>query len=196
MSGSDQKKIKHAQGDEQRMTERLIATASQTVGPFFHLAGNMHLGCVARPRVDGSRIRLACRVIDGDGIPVPDALIELWQADANGNYGDPSFGGFGRLGSDENGFCVFETVRPGRVAGLNGALQAPHINLIVFARGLLKHLYTRVYFERDAENADDAVLATIPADRRETLLARAAGPDTWNFEIHLCGDRETVFFDI
>jgi protocatechuate 3,4-dioxygenase alpha subunit len=178
------------------MTEPLIATASQTVGPFFHVAGNMDLGCVVRQAAGGQRIRLACRVIDGDGLPVPDALIELWQADTRGNYGDPSFGGFGRLAADENGVCVFETVRPGRVAGLNGVPQAPHINLIVFARGLLKHLYTRVYFAGDPANADDAVLAMIPAERRETLLAQAGAPETWNFEIHLCGDRETVFFDI
>ena len=178
------------------MSEAFVATASQTVGPFFHLAGNMDHGCVAGPGVAGEHIRLACRVFDGDGVPVPDALIELWQAGANGNYGDPGFDGFGRLGSDENGWCVFETVRPGRVSGLNGAPQAPHINLIVFARGLLKHLHTRVYFAGDAANADDAVLAMIPGERRETLTAHAAGADTWDFEIHLCGDRETVFFDI
>lgn len=174
------------------MTEPLVASASQTVGPFFHLG----LGCVAGPSVEGQRIRLACRVVDGDGVPVPDALIELWQADANGNYGDPAFGGFGRLGSDENGLCVFETVRPGSIAGPIGVPQAPHINLIVFARGLLKHLYTRVYFEGDPANEDDAVLEMVPAERRETLIAHAAGPDTWNFEIRLCGEPETVFFDI
>jgi protocatechuate 3,4-dioxygenase, alpha subunit len=178
------------------MTETLVATASQTVGPFFHLAGNMDLGSVAGSGVEGERIRLSCRVLDGDGVLVPDALIELWQAGANGNYNDPSFGGFGRLGSDENGICAFETVRPGRVPGPNGAPQAPHINLIVFARGLLKHLYTRVYFAGDPANQDDPVLAMIPGERRDTLIAHAAGPDTWNFEIHLCGDRETVFFDI
>jgi protocatechuate 3,4-dioxygenase, alpha subunit len=173
------------------MSETLVASASQTVGPFFHLAGNMDLGCVAGPAAEGHRIRLACRVFDGDGVTVPDALIELWQADANGNYGDPAFGGFGRLASDENGVCVFETVRPGRVA-----LQAPHINVIVFARGLLKHLYTRVYLADDPANHDDAVLAMIPGDRRQTLMAHSTEPRVWSFEIHLCGDRETVFFDI
>lgn len=174
------------------MSELLIACASQTVGPFFHLAGNMDLGCVAGPEVEGLRIRLACRVFDGDGVSVPDALIEVWQADANGSYG----GCFGRLASDEQGVCVFETVRPGRVAGPKGAPQAPHINLIVFARGLLRHLYTRVYFAGDRANEDDAVLAMIPAERRHTLMAHSAEPRVWNFEIHLCGDRETVFFDI
>jgi protocatechuate 3,4-dioxygenase alpha subunit len=182
------------------MNETLIASASQTVGPFFHLAGNMDLGCVARPGAPGERIRLTCRVFDGDGVPVIDALIELWQADANGTYGDPGFGGFGRLASDQDGACVFETVRPGRVAGASTALhktrQAPHINLIVFARGLLKHLYTRIYFAGDPANEHDAILAMIPAERRSTLIAQAAAPDAWNFEIHLCGDRETVFFDI
>jgi protocatechuate 3,4-dioxygenase alpha subunit len=182
------------------MNEILVATASQTVGPFFHLAGNMDLGCVARPGAPGERIRLTCRVFDGDGVPVPDALIELWQADANGIYGDPAFGGFGRLASDENGVCVFETVRPGRAEGPNTAFhktpQAPHINLIVFARGLLKHLYTRMYFAGDPANDDDVILAMIPAERRATLVAQSAAADAWNFEIHLCGDRETVFFDI
>jgi protocatechuate 3,4-dioxygenase alpha subunit len=178
------------------MTDTLVATASQTVGPFFHVAGNMDLARVAGPGVDGPRIRLACRIFDGDGVPVPDALIEVWQADPNGIYNDPAFGGFGRLGSDENGLCIFETVRPGRVAGPNGASQAPHVNLIVFARGLLKHLYTRVYFADDPANADDAVLAMVPRERRETLIAHATEPATWNFEIHLCGERETVFLDI
>jgi protocatechuate 3,4-dioxygenase alpha subunit len=178
------------------MNEPLIATASQTVGPFFHLAGSMDLGCVARPGVSGESIRLTCRIFDGDGVPVPDALIELWQADANGTYGDPLFGGFGRLASDENGVCTFETVRPGRVAGQDGVSRAPHINLIVFARGLLKHLYTRMYFAGDPANEADAILAMIPAERRATLIAQAAAPDAWNFEIHLCGDRETVFFDV
>jgi protocatechuate 3,4-dioxygenase alpha subunit len=157
------------------------------------MAGSTGLACVAKPSVQGERIRLICRVFDGDGVPVPDALIEIWQADANGTYGDPAFGGFGRLGSDENGVCTFETVRPGRVAGPNGAPQAPHINLIVFARGLLKHLYTRVYFDDDPA---DGILAMVPGERRATLIAHPAEPGIWNFEIHLCGDRETVFFDI
>jgi protocatechuate 3,4-dioxygenase alpha subunit len=173
------------------MSDALVATASQTVGPFFHLAGNMDLACVAAPDVAGERVRLALRVVDGDGVPVPDALIELWQANPAGEYGDPAFGGFGRLNSDQNGTSVFETVRPGSVAG-----QAPHINVIVFARGLLKHLYTRVYFAGDPANEDDAVLTMIPAERRGTLMAQAAAPDAWNFEIRLCGDGETVFFDL
>jgi len=182
------------------MNEILIATASQTVGPFFHIAGNMDVACVAAPNAPGEHIRLTCRVFDGDGVPIPDALIELWQADCRGIYGDPAFGGFGRLASDENGVCVFETVRPGRVAGPDSdphaKTQAPHINLIVFARGLLKHLYTRIYFAGDPANEHDAILAMIPAERRATLIAQAAALDAWNFEIHLCGGRETVFFDI
>jgi protocatechuate 3,4-dioxygenase, alpha subunit len=178
------------------MSETLVPSASQTVGPFFHLPGMMELACIAGPDVPGERIQLVCRVLDGDGVAVPDALIEVWQADPSGKYGDPVFGGFGRLCSDENGVCVFETMRPGRVAGLNGAMQAPHISLIIFARGLLKHLYTRLYFAGDPANDEDAVLAMVPEERREKLIARSAEPNVWSFEIHLCGDRETVFFDI
>ena len=131
-------------------------------------------------------------------------MIELWQADSQGCYAhaidprygdaDPNFNGFGRLETDLNGCCTFETVKPGCVANEG----APHINVIVLARGLLKQLYTRIYFADDPANANDPVLALVPEDRRSTLLAkRIQGQNnTWSIEIRLQGEAETVFFDL
>jgi protocatechuate 3,4-dioxygenase alpha subunit len=176
----------------------LIPSASQTVGPFFNFAltPDARLGVLAGEGAEGDRISLEFRVVDGDGAPTPgDSMIELWQADARGRYtkGHPNFRGFGRLETSPEGRCTFETVKPGPVDG-----QAPHINVIVFARGLLKQLYTRVYFEGEAANAHDPVLALVPEDRRGTLLARLVEgrPDAWSIEIRLQGEGETVFFDV
>ena len=188
----------------------LVPIPSQTVGPFFHLGltGTRSAGTLVTPESRGERIRLVCRVLDGEGVPVPDAMIEIWQANAEGRYNhpedtqdkelDPSFHGFGRLATDEHGMCRFETIRPGRVAGPGGALQASHINVSVFARGILKRLATRIYFAGDPHTLNDAVLALAPAERRQTLLARThnSSPCEWHFDIHLCGDHETVFFDV
>jgi protocatechuate 3,4-dioxygenase alpha subunit len=180
---------------------RLTPSASQTVGPFFNFAltPNEHLGVMARDGAEGERIALTFRVVDGDGVATPgDSMIELWQADARGRYthgADPNFCGFGRLETDVNGECTFATVKPGAVTETDGSLQAPHINVIVFARGLLKHLYTRVYFEGEAANAHDGVLALVPEDRRGTLMARQVA-GAWRMEIRLQGEGETVFFDV
>jgi protocatechuate 3,4-dioxygenase alpha subunit len=181
----------------------LIPTASQTVGPFFNFAltANRALGVLARDGAEGQRIRLQFRVVDGDGVPTPgDSMIELWQSDARGRYAecDPNFQGFGRLETDSAGECVFETLKPGPVPDRQGGMQSPHIDVAVFARGLLKQLYTRVYFEGEPANAHDPVLALVPAARRATLLARpvAGQPDAWFLEIRLQGEGETVFFDL
>jgi protocatechuate 3,4-dioxygenase alpha subunit len=189
---------------------RLIPSASQTVGPFFNFAltSNFNLGILARDGAEGERIRLAFRVVDGDGAPTPaDSLIELWQADSFGRYAhgrdpraagaDPNFYGFGRLETDANGECVFETVKPGAVPDGSG-IQAPHINVIILARGLQRHLHTRVYFAGHPANAHDPVLALVPEERRGTLLATqsAEQPGTWFIEIRLQGAGETVFFDV
>lgn len=185
-------------------------TPSQTIGPFFHLCLTVDetAGRLAGPGAEGEHVTLICRISDGDGIPVDDAMIELWQADASGTYNhpddpryadqDPAFRGFGRLATNNEGVCVFETVKPGRTPASNGAQEAPHINVSVFARGLLKRAVTRIYFAGDPANQQDPVLAMTPADRRDTLLARqdSAEPSTWTFDIHLCGERETVFFEI
>lgn len=183
-------------------------TASQTVGPYFHLGCTEHssVGILASPETKGQRIRLTSRVFDGDGVPVNDAMIELWQANAQGKYNhpddpqpraiDPAFHGFGRLATDENGVCTFETVLPGRVPANDGKLQAAHINVSVFARGILKRLATRIYFAGDPALADDPILALVPDTRRKTLLAQQAGAGEWIFDVHLCGEKETVFFDV
>jgi protocatechuate 3,4-dioxygenase alpha subunit len=167
------------------MSMELIPTPSQTIGPFFHL-------CLT-PQADlgslkGERIRLVCRILDGDGTPVNDAMIEFWQADAAGEYGR-----FGRLCTNPDGLCVFDTVRPGRVE-----YEAPHVNAMIFARGLLKQLYTRIYFAGESSNASDPILALVPGNRRDTLIANQNSEDSsvWNFEIRLCSDCETVFFDV
>lgn len=182
---------------------------SQTVGPFFHLGltANIPLGTLAKREAKGEHIRLRFRLLDGDGAPVPDGMIELWQADASGKYDhpadtqerspDPALCGFGRLATDSTGACTFETVRPGRVAVGNTGCQAAHINVSVFARGLLARLCTRVYFEGDPALDEDPILRLVPADRRHTLIAkRGADPGEWTFDIHLQGAQETVFFDV
>ena len=186
----------------------LVATPSQTVGPFFHfgLAAKATLGCLVRPDTPGARISLQIRVLDGDGVPLPDALIELWQADAEGRYVRPSdpqdvlnpegFCGFGRLPTGADGSCTFETIRPGRVTSEAGQAQAAHINVCLFARGLLRQVYTRIYFAGDEFIASDVVLAQVPESRRDTLLAREAAPGVWMFDVRLQGDGETVFFDL
>lgn len=168
-------------------------TPSQTIGPFFHLCLTAYEigGSLAGPAVQGERLTLIVRVLDGDGAPVDDAVIELWQADA-------TFRGFGRLPTDEQGTCVFETVKPGRATSSNGTPEAPHIDVSVFARGLLKRAVTRIYFAGDPANEQDPVLALASAERRNTLIARP-DPDqlqVWKFDIHLCGEYETVFFEI
>ena len=187
----------------------LVPTPSQTVGPFFkiELTTDEHcVKCVAGPQAKGDRVWIKFRVLDGDCVPVNDAMLEIWQADANGKYKhpddlqpgklDPSWIGFGRLATGEDGSCELESIRPGRV-GYN-ALPAPHLTVAVFARGMLKQLYTRVYFSGDPANDEDPTLQLVPPDRRNTLMAQPdpAGPGHWLFDVRLQGDQETVFFDV
>jgi protocatechuate 3,4-dioxygenase alpha subunit len=147
-------------------------------------------------------------VLDGDGVVVPDAMLEIWQADAQGRYADPqdkralpnaTFRGFGRCGTDANGGYAFDTIKPGVVPDPDGKPQAPHILLAIYARGMLLHLYTRIYLSGEAGNATDPVLALVPLDRRPTLIAQRAqcnGSAVYRLDIHLQGDNETVFFDV
>ena len=190
---------------------RLRQTPSQTVGPFFSKA-LLHEGwndLAARGAV-GRTLVLTGQVLDGDGAPVPDALLEIWQANAAGRYDhpddvrdtplDPHFQGFGRVGTDEQGRFRFRTIKPGSVPGAGTALQAPHINVSVFARGLLKRLVTRIYFPDEPLNAQDPVLNAVPdVARRATLIARSTDGESepgLHFDIVLQGDNETVFFDV
>ena len=194
------------------MPEKLIPTPSQTVGPFFHLGlDRPEWSDLTAGNPEGERIVIEGRVLDGDGAPVPDAVIELWQANAAGRYAhpddtqtdkplDPRFHGFGRAATDAEGRFRIDTIRPGPVPGRGNALQAPHINVVLFARGLLKHLYTRIYFADESANATDPLLSSIDDEAvRGTLLARLAGdgsPKRYHFDIVMQGENETAFLDI
>jgi protocatechuate 3,4-dioxygenase, alpha subunit len=183
------------------------ATPSQTVGPYFSIGLPFAAGPYVVPEGTPGAIQVAGRVYDGAGDLVTDFLIETWQADPCGRFADlhgqgehtllSGFRGFGRCGyEDGDGSYEFVTVKPGCVAGPGGELQAPHINVSVFARGLRHRCVTRIYFADEAvPNAEDPVLATVPAARRETLLAQPT-EDGYRFDIRLQGPRETVFFDI
>ncbi len=187
-------------------------TPSQTIGPFFHRALLREQWNDVAP--DDSRadiMTIEGRVLDGAGAAVSDAMIELWQADATGHYNHPEdredgaakhfgFRGFARVATGADGRFHLRTIKPGPVPGEDEALQAPHINVSVFARGLLKRLATRIYFPDEPLNQRDAVLNAVPPTRRSTLIALPApgqgGGRVLRFDIVLQGERETVFFDL
>ncbi len=195
---------------------RLKQTPSQTVGPFFAFAlsapqygyahGGLASGELADELTPGERIRLVGRVLDGAGEPIPDAMLEVWQADSEGRYAHPAdgrpsnqrFRGFGRFGTgtDPQSRFTFTTVKPGPVDGG----QAPHVNVIVFMRGMLSHAYTRIYFSDEAAaNARDPVLQSVPEERRGTLIAQREETQAgivYRRDIVMQGDGETVFFDV
>jgi protocatechuate 3,4-dioxygenase alpha subunit len=194
----------------------LKQTPSQTLGPFFAYGltpeqyGYAHRGiagnALAARHVPGEHVRIEGRIFDGAGAPIDDAMIEIWQADTDGRYAGADhdttesagrgFMGFGRCGTDDEGGFWFATIKPGAI----GDGQAPHIGVIVQARGILNHAFTRIYFADEAEaNRADPALKSVPEDRRDTLIsARSetpAGP-IYHFDIHMQGDDETVFFDV
>jgi protocatechuate 3,4-dioxygenase, alpha subunit len=196
-------------------------TGSQTVGPFFHL-GFAYLECqnLAGESVAGERVTIRGKVLDGDGNIVPDAVLEIWQADPAGRYASdisrqnsaaPRFLGFGRIETDDNGEFQFTTTKPGRVPSPDDGLQAPHLVITLFSRGLLKPLLTRVYFPDEPSNAADPILKLVPPERRSTLIAKRSaeagaknGPENTSanapvkildWTIVMQGEGETVFFD-
>jgi protocatechuate 3,4-dioxygenase, alpha subunit len=186
----------------------LPATTSQTVGPFFGIGLKWHyVDNLAGAGAHGEKIEIAGRVLDGDGQPIPDAVLELWQADADGKYAhhgdtqqkpvDPEFSGFGRIPTAEDGTFRFTTIKPGQVPGPDGQLQAPHIVVSVFMRGLLRRLVTRIYFPDEPCNHDDFALNLVEPARRNTLIAgkSATGGAHFEWNIIMQGPDETVFFD-
>ncbi|MGQ0675940.1 MAG: protocatechuate 3,4-dioxygenase subunit alpha [Rhodospirillales bacterium] len=192
---------------------KLIPTGSQTVGPYFAVGlARPEWSDLTRYGASGEKIRIAGRVLDGDGAPINDAMLEIWQANAAGKYNhpddtqdkkaDPKFLGFGRACTDNEGRYRITTVKPGPVPGRGNTLQAPHINVAVFARGVLKQLVTRIYFadEAQANDADPVLGAISDKKARATLLARPGRGKNdiaiYRFDVILQGKGETAFFDI
>jgi len=200
-------------------------TPSQTVGPFFAYGLTPKGRCqwdpngsyswkntvesdLVTPDASGTRIRIEGRVLDGDGAPINDAMIEIWQADAQGRYAgardgralpNTQFKGFGRSATDKAGVFAFDTIKPGQVAGPGGKPQAPHIVVCIFSRGMLRQIYTRLYFDDEPANATDPILTLVPADRRGTLIAHkqpGTGTPLYVFDIRVQGENETVFFEV
>jgi len=187
----------------------LKQTPSQTIGPFFH-PGLLHgsENVLVNDQTSGQRIRIVGTVFDGDGKPISDALLEIWQPDAQGFFNHPAdphsmeadqhFRGFGRAGTVNEGRFEFKTIKPGRIYGHDGQLQAPYINLRIFSRGMLIQAYTRMYFSDESTKEGDSLLNSIEPERRETLIAVRENTNdlpTYRFDIHLQGEHETVFFE-
>lgn len=184
---------------------RVPTTTSQTVGPFFQIGfeplQRVDVGSAETP---GERVTVEGRIVDGAGNGVPDACLEIWQADPNGRYPNPEtredggsdFDGFGRIPTDEQGRFRFTTIKPGAVAGLHDSKQAPHLAVSIFMRGLMKRLVTRMYFPNDPGHLNDPVLSLVDAARRQTMVARAAEPPgALCWDVVLQGPNETVFLD-
>ncbi len=176
------------------MTDRLGTTPSQTVGPFLSIGLDWPRAADIVPADAPGAVSIRGRVTDGDGAPVGDALIEIWHADPDGRLdAGTGFQGFGRCATDRDGGFAFRTRKPGRVDDE----QAPHVDVLVFARGLLRHLVTRIYFpDEDAANGRDPVLRVLPAERAALLIATTEADSALRFDIRLQGEGETPFFDL
>ena len=175
------------------------ASTSQTVGPYFSIGLNLLLRSdLATTDVPGERFTLEGRVLDANRRPIPDALIEIWQANAAGTYPQEqdTFRGFGRVATDTDGAFRFTSIKPGPVPGPLGTTQAPHLEVSVFMRGLLIRLTTRMYFPDDAANATDPILRLVPTARLATLIAKKTASGVLHWDLLMQGDDETVFFDI
>ena len=187
----------------------LQATTSQTVGPYFRIGLQwLNRDNLIGAGVAGERVTIQGRVLDGDGSHVPDAVLEIWQANAKGKYAhpedtqakllEPGFTGYGRVPTNREGVFRFATIKPGPVPSPDGKEQAPHLLVSVFMRGLLKRLITRIYFPDEPRNAGDYILNLVEPERRSTLIAkRIAGlPDALEWNVALQGADETVFFEL
>ncbi len=168
-------------------------TPSQTIGPFFGVLlpdrGLVSILAPGSPGASGPRVTVTGTVIDGGGDPISDALVEVWQGGGDAH-------GFGRIPTNDVGGFAFETVKPGPLPGPGHRMQAPHLAVGLFARGLLTRLVTRVYFDDEPANARDPILMSVPRDRRPTLIGVTEGVGRYRFDIVLQGPRETVFFDV
>ena len=186
-------------------------TPSQTVGPFYAIGlTRKPMNVMVTETTQGQRIRVEGQVLDGDGKPIPDVMVEIWQANSYGRYNHPddkqekpldaTFIGWGRSGTDENCLYGFETIKPGPVPGADDSIQAPHINVVIFARGMLVHAYTRMYFADETANENDPVLNSIKSKKRRQTLIASPGMENdktvYRFDIRLQGESETVFFDM
>lgn len=200
-------------------------TPSQTVGPFFAYGLTPEGRCkwdpnggyswketvgdnLVIPDATGEKVRIEGRVLDGDGLPISDAMIEIWQADAQGRYAHPrdnralpntQFKGFGRSATDKDGVYSFDTIKPGPVPGPEGKAQAPHIVFAIFSRGMLRQVHTRLYFADEAATTSDPIMALVPPARRGTLIAHKEMREflpVYRFDIRIQGENETVFFDV
>jgi protocatechuate 3,4-dioxygenase alpha subunit len=192
---------------------KLTATIWQTVGPFFRIGlERLYVDDLTVPGIPGERVEIAGRILDGDGQGVPDAIVEIWQADAQGKYPEPEsvdtkinesahlkniFRGYGRIATEPDGSFRIKTIKPGRVPAPDGSLQAPHLAVSIFMRGLLRRLVTRLYFPDDSTNSQDFILNMVDPDRRATLIATksATRDDLLEWNVVLQGPHETVFFD-
>lgn len=185
------------------MAESTLPTPSQTVGPFFNIGLPGAHSQLVSPDAEGA-IRISGTVYDGAGEPVVDSLVEIWQANRGGRYAHPDdvpleegFRGFGRAETDGEGHYEFATIKPGPVPAPGNGMQAPHVMVTVFARGLLKYLAARIYFPDEADaNAADPVLRSVESDRRDTLVAVDDGDGSLRFDVRLQGEGGTVFFEI
>lgn len=182
-------------------------TPSQTIGPFLHIGLPWEKGPDVVPAGTPYRCTVSGRIFDGAGVPVSDALVETWQCDPHGRFpgsaapagtrpSPDEFRGFGRCPTDGEGYFEVHTLKPGALPAASGALQAPHVDVLLFARGLLDRLVTRIYFpDEEAANAADPVLTSLPPERARTLVATTAA-NGYHLDIHLQGTEETVFFDV
>jgi protocatechuate 3,4-dioxygenase, alpha subunit len=193
----------------------LQATTSQTVGPYFKIGLSwLYRDTLLGEGVSGERVTIQGRIFDGDGVPVPDAILEVWQANAQGKYNHPEdtqdkplelgFTGFARVPVNAEGVFRFATIKPGPVPGPDGKEQAPHLQVSIFMRGLLRRVVTRIYFPDEPRNGADSILNLVEAARRSTLIAKKTaqrstketGPTTLEWNVILQGPEETVFFDL